>query len=100
MFHFFFFFKEEEKDREKRKRKRLVYILGENALLMCIWQKLKSQLILLSNLFLLLFMGSTALFGTIHGSQCIISANFLPLSTVLSAKSFSVSKISESQTDP
>ena len=38
--------------------------------------KLKSRLILLFSLFLLLFMGLTALFGTIYESHCIISANF------------------------
>jgi len=37
---------------------------------------LKSQFILLFNLFLLLFIGFTALFGIIYGSHCIISANF------------------------
>ena len=45
-------------------------------------------------LFLLLFMSSTALFGTIHGSYCIISANFYLylqyLLTVLSVKSFQI----------
>ena len=35
------------------------------------------QLILLFGLFLLLFIGLTALFGTIHGSHCIISDNFI-----------------------
>ena len=34
------------------------------------------QLILLFSLFLLLFMGPIVLFGTIHRSHCIISANF------------------------
>ena len=34
------------------------------------------QLILLFNFFLLLFMGPIVLFGTIHRSHCIISANF------------------------
>ena len=34
------------------------------------------QLILLFNLFLLLFMGHTALFSIIHGSHCTISTNF------------------------
>ena len=37
---------------------------------------LKSQFILLFNLFLLLFMSPTALFGIIHGSYFTISANF------------------------
>ena len=45
------------------------------------------QLILLFSLVLLLFMGSTALFDTIHEFHCTISANFyLNLSTL--AKSF------------
>ena len=46
------------------------------SLLVCVWKKLKNQLILLFSLFFLLFMGSIALFGTIHGSHCIISTNF------------------------
>ena len=44
--------------------------------IVCVWQKLKSQLILLFNLFLLLFMDLTVLFGTIYGSYCTISVNF------------------------
>ena len=46
------------------------------------------QLILLFNLFLLLFIGLTAFFSTIHYSHCTILANFLPLFTVLLAKKF------------
>ena len=42
----------------------------------CVWQKLKSQLILFFNLFFLLFMSPTVFFGTIHRSHCIISTNF------------------------
>ena len=38
--------------------------------------KLKSQLILPFNLFLLLFMNLTSLFGTIYEFHCIISAYF------------------------
>ena len=38
--------------------------------------KWKIKIILLFNLFLLLFMGLTALFGTIHGSYSTISTNF------------------------
>ena len=38
--------------------------------------KLKSQLILLFNLFLLLFISHTALFDTIYGFHCTISTNF------------------------
>ena len=48
-----------------------------NWLTKCVFDsKLKSQLILPFNLFLLLFMGLTTLFSTIHGSYCIISTNF------------------------
>ena len=54
-----------------------------------------TKIILLFSIFLLLFMDPIALFSIIHGSYCIISANFLPFSTVLSAKNFSFSKISE-----
>ena len=38
--------------------------------------KLKNQLILLFNLFLLLFMGFTVFFSTIYRPHCTISANF------------------------
>ena len=38
--------------------------------------KLKSQLILPFSLFLLLFIGHTAFFGTIHESYYTISVNF------------------------
>jgi len=44
--------------------------------LVCVWQKLKSQFILLFSFFLLLFMGPIALFGTIYEFHCTISANF------------------------
>ena len=37
---------------------------------------LKIKIISLFNLFLLLFMSLTVFFGIIHGSHCIISANF------------------------
>ena len=47
-----------------------------NKPLVCVWQKLKNQLILLFSLFLLLFMNSTTFFGTIYGFHCTISANF------------------------
>ena len=39
-----------------------------------IWIEMK--IILLFSLFLLLFMGHTTLFGTIHGSYCTILTNF------------------------
>ena len=38
--------------------------------------RLKIKIILLFSLFLLLFMGSTTIFGTIHGLYCTISINF------------------------
>ena len=66
---------------------------------MCIWQKLKNQLIIQFSLFLPLYMGSTALFGTIQGSHCTISANFYLYLQYFQQKNFSFSKISRSQTD-
>ena len=44
-------------------------------------------------------MGLTALFGTIHGSHYIISANFYIYLQYFQQKVFSFSKISGSQTD-
>ena len=44
--------------------------------LVCVWQKLKNQFILLFNLFLLLFMSSVIFFDTIHEPYYTISANF------------------------
>ena len=58
--------------------------------------KFKSQLILLFSLFLLLFMGLIALFGTIYGSHYTISANFSLYLQYFQQKIFSFSKISES----
>ena len=56
---------------------------------MCVFGKNNfCQLILLFSLFLLLFMSPTALFCAIHGAHFTISANFLPLSILFSAKSF------------
>ena len=66
----------------------------------CVWQKLKNQLILIFSLFLLLFMGATAFFGIIHRSYCTISANFYFYLQYLQQKIFSFNKISRSQTDP
>ena len=42
----------------------------------CVWHWLKELGFLLFNLFLLLFMDSITLFGTIHGSYCTISTTF------------------------
>ena len=66
----------------------------------CVWQKLKSQLILLFNLFLLLFISSIALFGTIYGFHCTISVNFYLYLQYFQQKIFSFSKTNESQTEP
>ena len=57
--------------------------------------RLKSQLILLFNLFLLLFMGPTTLFDTIYESHYTISTNFY-----LYLQYFSFSKINGSQINP
>ena len=54
---------------------------------MYVWQRL----------FLLLFMGLIALFGTIYGSYCTISANFYL--QYFQQKIFSFSKINGSQTE-
>ena len=54
------------------------------------------QLILLFNLFLLLFMSLIALFGTIYGSQYTISANFYLYLQYFQQKIFRFNKINES----
>ena len=51
------------------------HIVCKSRGLVCVWLQIKTQLILLFNLFLQLFMGLTALFGTIHGSYYTISVN-------------------------
>ena len=48
------------------------------------------QLILLLNLFLLLFIGLTSLFDTIHGSHCTFQLTFTFICNILSKK-FSIS---------
>ena len=57
------------------------------------------QLILQFTLFLLLFIGPTALFDTIHRSHYSISANFNLYLQYFQQKNFSFSKISSSQMD-
>ena len=64
----------------------------------CVWQKLKSQLILLFNLFFLLFMGLIALFGTIHGFHYTILVNFYLYLLYFQQNFFNFIKISGSQT--
>ena len=58
------------------------------------------QLILLFSLFLLLFIGLMTLFGTIHKSHYIISANFYFYLQYFHKNVFNFNKISEFQTDP
>ena len=66
---------------------------------LCFWKE-TIQFILLFRLFLLLFMSPTALFGTIHESHYIISANFYLYLQYFQQKVFNFSKISRSQTEP
>lgn len=61
--------------------------------------KLNSQLILLFDLLLLLFISSTVFFGTIHESYCIISVNFNIYLQYFQQNVFSFSKVISSQTD-
>ena len=70
----------------------------KNELLMCVWQKLKSQRILLFSLFLILFIDLTVLFGTIHGFQCTISTNLYIYLQYFQQIIFNFSKISGFQT--
>ena len=70
--------------------------LYPNSHLVCVWLSLKSQLILLFSLFLLLFMDSIALFGTIHEFHCTILANFYLYLLYVQQEIFSFNKISES----
>ena len=67
---------------------------------MSVWYDWSCQLILLFNLFFLLFMSSTALFCTIYGSYCTISTNIYLYLQYFQQKVFNFSKISGSQTDP
>ena len=60
---------------------------------------LKNQLILLFSLFLLLFMSPTALFSTIYGFHCTISANFYFYLQYFQQKVFNFNKINGSQID-
>ena len=58
------------------------------------------QLILLFRLFLLLFMGPTAFFCTIHKFHCTISVNFYLYLQYFQQKILNFSKKSGSQTNP
>ena len=57
------------------------------------------QFLLLFSLFLLLFMGLTALFGIIHGSHCTILTNFYLYLNYFQQKKSRFSKISKFQID-
>ena len=70
----------------------------KNEFLMCVWQKLKSQFILLFSLFLVLFMDLTVLFGTIYRFYYTISANFYLYLQYFQQKIFSFNKINGCQT--
>ena len=65
--------------------------------LFCICSKLKSQFILLFNLFFLLlfllFLSSTAFFGIIHESYYTISVNFYLYLQYFQQKNFSLIKL-------
>ena len=54
----------------------LLKIIYPNTHEACVWIEIKIKIILLFNLFLLLFIGLIALFGIIHGLHCTISTNF------------------------
>ena len=58
------------------------------------------QLILLFDLFLLLFIDLTALFGIIHRFYCIILVNFYLYLQYFQQKNFNFNKISGSPMDP
>ena len=60
----------------------------------------KIKIILLFSLFFLLFMGLTALFGTIYGSHYIISIKFYFYLQYFQQQVFSFSKIKGIQIDP
>ena len=75
---------------EKKTKAKIVFVGQKKGFLFSVWNvstqtklrkcaldsKLKNQLILLFNLFLILFVGFTILFGTIHEFHCTILANF------------------------
>jgi len=61
---------------------------------------LKNQLILLFNLFLLVFMSSTVFFNIIHRFYCTISTNFYFYLQYFQQKIFNFSKINGYQIDP
>ena len=63
------------------------------------WYTFTCQLILLFSLFLLLFIGLTALFSIIYESHYTISANFYLYLHYFQQKILSLRRISESSTD-
>ena len=60
---------------------------------------MRLALTLKANLYLLLFMGLIALFGTIHRSHYIILSNFYLYIQYFQQKIFNFNKISRSQID-
>ena len=88
-------------ERKKKKKKRQTQDVGS---VKCTSQTFGMyeicQLVLLFSLFLLLFMGPTALFGTIHRSYFTIPTNIYIYLQYFQQKVFSFSKISGSQIDP
>ena len=58
------------------------------------------QLILLFSLFLLLFMGFTALFGTIHSHIILFQLTFIFVYSIFNKKNFTFNKIIGFQTYP
>ena len=66
--------------------------------LMCVWQKLFLPTYFTIQLIFATIHGPTALFGTIHGFHCTISANFYLYLQYFQQKIFNFSKINGSQT--
>ena len=85
----------------EKKKKRICQLIIQNwdHLSTCAFAfTLKSQFILLFSTFLLLFIGHTILFDTIHKSHCTISINLYLYLLYFQQKVFNFSKISRSQT--
>ena len=87
--------KKQKRERETQNRNVNARISAIQTGTMCLF----GQLILLFNLFLLLFMGSIALFGSIHGSHCIISTNIYLYLQYFQQKIFNFDKINGFQVD-
>ena len=66
---------------------------------MCVWLQLKKLAYFTIQFIFATIYRPTALFGTIYGSHCIISANFYLYLQYFQQKIFNFSKISGSQID-